>query len=68
MQKQVGCEKGERLGNRAGSRQMEMGRASFAVEVESGDFLGGTEEAAQVLVLQGGPEALETPSSASTIP
>lgn len=47
---------------------MEMGRASFAVEVESGDFVGGTEEAAQVLVLQGGPEALETPSSASTIP
>lgn len=43
-------------------------RAGFAVEVEPDGFVGGREESAQVLVLQGGPEALETPSSASTIP
>lgn len=43
-------------------------KAGFAVDVESGDFVGGREEAAQVLVLQDGPEALETPSSASSIP
>ena len=40
-------------------------RASFAVEVESGDFGGGREEAVQVFVLQGRLEALDTPSSAN---
>lgn len=43
-------------------------RGRFAVEVESGDFGEGREEAALGFVLQGGPEALETPSSASATP
>lgn len=68
MQKQVGCKKGEGLGNRQGVGRWKGAKTGFAVEVESGDFVGGREEAAQVLVLQGGPEALETHSSASTIP
>lgn len=69
------CREPGRLGEgrRTGERGQGIGSwkgasASFAVEVESGDFGGGREEAAQVFVLQGGPEALETPSSASAAP
>lgn len=68
MQKQVGYEKGEGLGNREGVGRQKGAKTGFAVEVESGDIVGGREEVAQVLVLQGGPEALETHSSASTLP
>lgn len=69
------CREPGRLGEgrRTGGRGQGIGSwkgasASFAVKVESDDFGRGREEAAQVFVLQGGPEALETPSSASAAP